>query len=155
MTPTNCTPYSIARNRYTLAISLSVALLLLTCATVHQVQAAEPAQDKAQAHAAHATHANNFTLAQSTPVDKLIVKLYPNSPLNMSVLRKALFEANPKVLTGNPQQRVKAGTVVVVPDHGQLVHSVLSPLAIAPKEAVEASPPASDIQTRKQWVRFP
>ena len=151
MTSSNCTPISIARNRNTLAFSLSVALLFLTCATFNRVQAAEPTQDQAP------VHVNHFTLAQSTPLDKLIVKLYPNSPLNMGVLRKALFEANPKVLTGNLQQRVKVGTVVVVPDHGQLVQSVLSPLAIAPKGNVEASPPASasDIQTRKQWVRVP
>jgi hypothetical protein len=73
----------------------------------------------------------------------------------MSVLRKALVDANPKVITGNPQQRVKAGTVIVVPDHGQLVKHVLTPHVPVAQEPPDQNPAASDYQSRKHWVRFP
>jgi phage tail protein X len=94
-------------------------------------------------------------VAQSTPVDKLIQKFYANSPLSASVLRKALVDANPKVITGNPQQRVKAGTVIVVPDHGEVVKHVLTPHVEAKQVILDQNPAASDNQSRKHWVRFP
>jgi Tfp pilus assembly protein FimV len=73
----------------------------------------------------------------------------------VSVLRKALVDANPKVITGNPQQRVKAGTVIVVPDHGQVVHQVLTPPVAAKQVILDQNPTASDYPSRKHWVRFP
>jgi Tfp pilus assembly protein FimV len=85
----------------------------------------------------------------------LIQKFYANSPLSTSVLRKALVDANPKVITGNPQQRVKAGTVIVVPDHGQIVNHVLTPNVVAKQVILDQNPAASDYQSRKHWVRFP
>mgnify|MGYP000061735071 FL=1 len=101
-----------------------------------------------------ATTSTNYTVSQSTPIDKLVQVVYANSPLTTAILRKSLVEANPKVITGNPQQRVKAGTTIVVPDHGQIVRSVLTPFA----PATETSDPgftARDYTVRKPWVRFP
>ena len=101
-----------------------------------------------------ATTSANYTVSQSTPIDKLVQVVYANSPLTTAILRKSLVEANPKVITGNPQQRVKAGTTIVVPDHGQIVRSVLIPFA----PATETSDPgftARDYTVRKPWVRFP
>jgi len=101
-----------------------------------------------------ATTSANYTVSQSTPIDKLVQIVYANSPLTTAILRKSLVEANPKVITGNPQQRVKAGTTIVVPDHGQIVRSVLTPFA----PATETSDPgftARDYTVRKPWVRFP
>ena len=101
-----------------------------------------------------ATTSANYTVSQSTPIDKLVQVVYANSPLTTAILRKSLVEANPKVITGNPQQRVKAGTTIVVPDHGQIVRSVLTPFA----PATETSDPgftARDYTVRKPWVRFP
>jgi Tfp pilus assembly protein FimV len=97
-------------------------------------------------------------VAQSTPIDKLIQTLYANSPLNTAVLRQALVEANPKVITGNPQQRLKAGTVVVVPEHIQIVRNTLMPIAApaaAPPENSDSGPTARDNTVRKPWVRYP
>ena len=121
-----------------------------SCLVVSPLNAAETPKE-----AATPAVSSSFTVAQSTPVDKLIQKFYANSPLSVSVLRKALVDANPKVITGNPQQRVKAGTVIVVPDHGQLVKHVLTPHVPAAQEPTEQNPAASDYQSRKHWVRFP
>ena len=101
-----------------------------------------------------ATTSANYTVSQSTPIDKLVQVVYANSPLTTAILRKSLVEANPKVITGNPQQRVKSGTTIVVPDHGQIVRSVLTPFV----PATETSDPgftARDYTVRKPWVRFP
>jgi Tfp pilus assembly protein FimV len=92
-------------------------------------------------------------VSQSTPVDKVVQKVYANSPLNIQVLRQALVDANPKVITGNPQQRVKAGTVLTIPDHGQVVRKVLTPLVAS--DTSESGPAARDYSARRQWVRFP
>lgn len=92
-------------------------------------------------------------VSESTPIDRLVQKIYANSPLNTALLRKALVDANPKVITGNPQQRIKAGTTIVVPDHGELVRTTLTPFAS--QETHENSAISRDYSTRKQWVRFP
>ena len=94
-------------------------------------------------------------MPQSTPIDRVIQTVYANSPLNIAVLRKVLVDANPKVITGNPQQRVKSGTVVMVPDHSEVVRVTLTPLSATAKDAQDNNPSARDFQARKQWVRFP
>jgi Tfp pilus assembly protein FimV len=140
------------RTQATAALTKSACIvaIALSCIVVSPLNAAET-EKEAVAKVADA----NFTVAQSTSVDKLIQKFYANSPLSTSVLRKALVDANPKVITGNPQQRVKAGTVIVVPDHGQIVNHVLTPNVVAKQVILEQNPAASDYQSRKHWVRFP
>jgi hypothetical protein len=96
------------------------------------------------------------TLDQSMAVDKLVQKFYPNSPIASSVLRKALQDANPKIISGNPQQRVKAGTTLAVPDHGHIAVAVLTPFAAAhTAKNSDPGPSARDAAVRKPWVRFP
>jgi len=94
-------------------------------------------------------------VAQSTSIDRVIQTVYANSPLNATVLRKVLADANPKVITGNPQQRVKAGTTIMVPDHGHVVKNILMPHMAAAPETQEPGPSVSESATRRQWVRFP
>jgi hypothetical protein len=96
-----------------------------------------------------------YKTTESIAIDRLVQKIYPNSPLNTAILRKALVDANPKVITGNPQQRVKAGTDIVVPDHAEVVRVTLMPFAAAAPEAQDNNPGARDYPARKQWVRFP
>jgi hypothetical protein len=97
-----------------------------------------------------------ITLDQSTPVDKLVQKFYPNSPIAISALRKALQDANPKIISGNPQQRVKAGTILVVPDHAQVATTLLAAISASPTaKSSDSGPSARDNAVRKQWVRFP
>ena len=121
-----------------------------SCLVVSPLYAAETTKE-----AATPAVSSNFTVAQSTSVDKLILKFYAKSPLSASVLRKALLDANPKVITGNPQQRVKASTVIVVPDHGEVVKHVLTPHVEAKQVILDQNPAASDYQSRKHWVRVP
>lgn len=126
----------------------SWTLTVLSCIWGAAAFAADtPAEGVAPAAAA-------YTVSQSTPIDKLVLKVYANSPLNTQVLRQALVDANPKVISGNPQQRVKAGTVVTVPDHAQVVRNALAPLAAA-SDNQEPGLVARDFQVRRQWVRFP
>lgn len=99
------------------------------------------------------TATTQHKVAESTAIDRLVQKIYANSPLNTAVLRKALVDANPKVITGNPQQRVKAGTTIVVPDHGELVRITLTPFAA--QDGLDHNSNSRDYSTRKQWVRFP
>ena len=97
-----------------------------------------------------------ITLGQSTPVDKLVQKFYPNSPIAISALRKALQDANPKIISGNSQQRVKAGTILVVPDHAQVATTLLAAISASPTaKSSDSGPSASDNAVRKPWVRFP
>ena len=128
-------------------VMLGWTMTALSCLWVAPASAADaPAEGSAPATAA-------YTVSQSTPVDKVVQKVYANSPLNIQVLRQALVDANPKVITGNPQQRVKAGTVLTIPDHGQVVRNVLTPLAAS--DTSESGPAARDYPARRQWVRFP
>lgn len=131
--------------------TLKVVCFLAASLATGNALASDPAEEKpAPAPTA------SYTVAQSTPIDKLIHTLYANSPLNVSVLRQALVEANPKVITGNPQQRVKGGTVMVVPDHGHIARKILSPIAApAPTDNSDSGPSARDYSVRKPWVRFP
>lgn len=116
-----------------------------------QSRAADASADKPES--APVVH---FTLDQSTAVDKLVQKFYPNSPIATSALRKALQDANPKIITGNPQQRVKAGTSLVVPDHAQVAGTLLAAIAPPPTaKSLDSGPSASDNAVRKPWVRFP
>ena len=132
---------------FTAAVMLGWAITALSCLWVAPASAADaPAEGAAPTKAA-------YTVSQSTPVDKVVQKVYANSPLNIQVLRQALVDANPKVITGNPQQRVKAGTVLTIPDHGLVVRNVLTPLAAS--ETSEPGPAARDYPARRQWVRFP
>ena len=140
------------RTQATAALTKSACIvaIALSCIVVSPLNAAET-EKEAVAKVADA----NFKVAQSSSVDKLIQKFYANSPFSTSVLRKALVDANPKVITGNPQQRLKAGTVIVVPDHGQIVNHVLTPNVVAKQVILDQNPAASDYQSRKHWVRFP
>lgn len=126
------------------------ALTALSCALASTALASVSPEEKPAAAALP-----TYTVAQSTPIDRVIQKVYANSPLNSAVLRKVLADANPKVITGHPQQRVKAGTTLMVPDHGHVVKNILAPHVAAAPETQEAGPSASEPSARRQWVRFP
>lgn len=122
----------------------------MSCLLASAVLASEPAADGT----APIKATTSFKVNQSTPIDKVVQTVYANSPLNTQLLRQALIDANPKIITGNPQQRVKAGTLINVPDHSQLVRSALTPFVPIP-ETTESSLVARDYTTRRPWVRFP
>ncbi len=128
--------------------SFAAAMALLWVCQVH-------AADTPVEQLTPATKVTQYKVPESTPIDRLVQKVYANSPLNTALLRKTLVDANPKVITGNPQQRVKAGTTIAVPDHSEVVRLTLAPFAAAAQEAHDNNPGARDSQARKQWVRFP
>jgi Tfp pilus assembly protein FimV len=145
----------ISSKRLTLLNITSTSSWLLVGAMACFISNRSHAAD-ASADSPPQTVAVQMTVEQSTPVDKLLQKIYPNSPIAVSVLRQALVEANPKVITGNPQQRVKAGAVLMVPDHAQVASKVLAPLvAEHTAKSFESGPSARDNAVRKPWVRFP
>jgi hypothetical protein len=139
----------------TVAARFSVLYILsaLLFALANTVYAAD-ANANADTQTPEAT-APKYKVAESISIDRLIQKIYANSPLNTAVLRKALVDANPKVITGNPQQRVKGGTVIMVPLEGEIIRSTLTPRSAGAQEAADNNPSARDHQARKQWVRFP
>ena len=123
----------------------------MSCFMATQSRAADPSAESPDPAAVL-----QVTLDQSMALDKLVQKFYPNSPIAIGVLRKVLQDANPNIISGNPQQRVKAGTTLAVPDHGHVASMVLAPLAAAhaPKNS-DSGPSARDNAVRKPWVRFP
>ena len=132
------------------AVVSCAVFFAVSCSVMFNAFAAEPSDEKPAEVAAP-----TYTVSQSTPIDKVIQTVYANSPLNVSVLRKVLVDANPKVITGNPQQRVKAGTTLTIPEHGQVLKNILSPHVAAVPETPEPGPSARDVSARRQWVRFP
>jgi phage tail protein X len=123
----------------------------MSCFMANPSRAADASADKPEA-----APVVLFVVNQSTAVDRLVQKFYPNSPIATSALRKALQDANPKIITGNPQQRVKAGTSLVVPDHAQVASTLLAAIAPPPTaKSLDSGPSASDNAVRKPWVRFP
>lgn len=139
----------------TVAARFSALYILsaLSFALANTVYAAD-ANANADAQTREAT-APKYKVTESISIDRLIQKIYANSPLNTAILRKALVDANPKVITGNPQQRVKGGTVIMVPLEGEIIRSTLTPRSAGAQEAADNNPSARDYQARKQWVRFP
>ena len=131
-------------------------------------QAASPsdapaALTKSAAPANYENGAPTYTTKKTITLDGLMKEVYLNSPLNASILNKALVGANPKLLNGKANQSIQRGTTVIIPNHTQLVAQILAPY-VPPPIAV-ASPPAeasnhfssqsSDPSSRRLWVRFP
>jgi len=125
-------------------------LAMLSCVMACNAWAAEPSEEKSAT-----ASAPTYTVPESTPIDKVIQKVYANSPLNVAVLRKVLVEANPKVISGNPQQRVKAGTTLAIPEHGQVLKNILSAHGAAVPDSPEYGPSAREASASRRWVRFP
>jgi len=148
---THAASYAPTMMKPTLVVARKIcAFAALTCALAGPAFASEPSEEKPVAAALP-----TYKVSQSTPIDRVIQTVYANSPLNTTVLRKVLVDANPKVITGNPQQRVKAGTTLMVPDHGEVVKNILKPHVAATPETQEPGPSARDASPRRQWVRFP
>lgn len=128
---------------------------IMTCALAPVFSTNALAADNPPEAQVAAVATPNYKVTESISIDRLIQKIYANSPLSVTVLRKVLVDANPKVITGNPQQRVKGGTAIVVPDHAEVVRSTLTPFIATAQDAADQNPTARDYQARKQWVRFP
>jgi hypothetical protein len=75
--------------------------------------------------------------------------------LNPAILRQAVADLNPKIVTGKPGQKFKPGTVITMPDHGQLVRSSLAPFATSTEYSARSGYSAGDPSSRRNWIRYP
>ena len=125
---------------------LAAALCALTLNASAATAAPEPS----------APAVTTYTTKAGDTVERLLKNAMPDSPLNPSLLRKALADANPNVVSGKAGQKFKPGTVINVPEHGTLVRSTLEAFAPPGSEGISRSGnSASDPASRRHWIRYP
>jgi hypothetical protein len=96
-----------------------------------------------------------YTTKSGDSIERLLLVGMPGSPLNPSILRQAVADLNPKIVTGKPGQKFKTGIVITMPDHGQLVRSNLAPFASSPEYSARSGNSAGDPSSRRNWIRYP
>jgi hypothetical protein len=97
-----------------------------------------------------------YTTKAGDTVERLLKNAMPDSPLNPGVLRKALADANPNVVTGKAGQKFKSGTVINLPEHSTLVRNTLETFVPPGSEGFSRSGnSASDPASRRHWIRYP
>ncbi len=125
---------------------LAAALCTLTLNASAATAAPEP----------NATAATTYTTKAGDTVERLLKNAMPDSPLNPGLLRKALAEANPNVVTGKAGQKFKAGTAINLPEHSTLVRNTLEAFVPPGSEGFSRSGnSASDPASRRHWIRYP
>ena len=125
--------------------------------------AAATTSSKPAAPANYVSGAPTYTAKKTITLDGLMKEVYPSSPLQASILNKALVSANPKLLTGKTNQSIQRGATLNIPNHTQLIVETLAPYAPPPPPMAVAPPPdanqygsqSSDPSSRRHWVRFP
>jgi Tfp pilus assembly protein FimV len=138
----------------------------LMCATVGSITlavpawAAGPATANAPGAAASAAHsaasatasgATAYTSKAGDTLNKIVHSHYKDSPLQASVLVKAVRQLNPTGLPAKADQRLKVGTALQLPSHVQVVRDTLQAVLPEGHAVTPNSPPLS----REHWVRFP
>lgn len=96
------------------------------------------------------------TVASGESLDRVIKKTLADSPLKIELVRQAFVQLNPQAFPDGRVARLKAGTVLQVPDSAQLLRQVLLPVlegAEAAAVARNGMPQAAD--DKRRWVRFP
>ena len=78
-------------------------------------------------------------------LDKVIRQTMSDSPLKVELLRKAYIQQNPQAFVKTSPPVLKAGVVLSVPNHDDLLR-----LYLRPRDGV-----LSDPNDRKNWVRYP
>ena len=97
------------------------------------------------------------TVAAGEGLDRVIQKTMADSPLKVELIRQAFIQLNPQAFPDGRAVRLRAGTVLQVPDAAQLLRSVLLPVLEGAEAAAVARngiiPQAAD--EKRRWVRFP
>jgi Tfp pilus assembly protein FimV len=129
---------------------LCITLFMLIAAfSAVRVHAAEPAQ---------ALPPSGYTVLRGDTLDRVIQKTMAGSPLKIEILRQAFADLNPQAFVNGKVARLKAGAVLQVPDHVQLLRATIMPvlgmtdISAASAEAQSSNTNASE---RRGWVRFP
>lgn len=98
----------------------------------------------------------SYTTKAGDTVERVLKNAMPDSPLNATVLRKALADANPQVVTGKAGQKFKTGSVIQLPDHALLVRNTLDSFAPPGSEnSYRSGYSANDPASRRHWIRYP
>ncbi len=141
-----CLVLAASRGRVFISVTL---FMLITAFIAGSVQAAEPAQ---------ALPATGYTVLRGDTLDRVIQKTMAGSPLKIEILRQAFADLNPQAFVNGKVARLKAGAVLQVPDHGQLLRATILPVlgvADLPVAPTEAQSPSTNASERRGWVRFP
>lgn len=133
------------------SLRLAAWLCALALSTASMAATASPAAGEPAVPAASA-----YTTKAGDTVERLLKNAMPDSPLNPGVLRKALADANPNVVTGKAGQKFKPGTVINLPEHSTLVRNTLETFVPPGSEGFSRSGnSASDPASRRHWIRYP
>jgi len=139
------------------ATDLPVTLLMaiLVFAAPQLAWAAAPATPSAQVSTATG---RSYTVMRGDTLDRVIQKTLSGSPLKIELLRKAYLELNPQAFIAADMTRLRAGALLQVPDHAQLLRSTILPM-LDGAEAAAASGDGrytnANASERRSWVRFP
>ncbi len=132
------------------ARTASAALILFTLAMAccaPRAWAAEPAPSST---------VRTYTVHRGETLDRVIQKAVPDSPLNVEILRKAFVDLNPQAFASGNTTRPRAGAVLQIPDHVQLLRASILPV-LEGAEAASVSGEGKNVSAseRRSWVRFP
>ena len=137
--------------------ALRITCLMAMVLSVGISRAAEPTPAAAlSASGQQAVAGQTYNVVRGDTLDRIIQTTLRNSPLKIELLRKAFVDLNPQAFVSGNVSRLRAGVVLQVPDHAQLLRSTVLPLLADTDAALvtgEArSPNASE---RRRWIRFP
>lgn len=135
-----------------------VSIMAATLMSIGLVHAAEPMSASAlSAQGPQVLTLQSYSVVRGDTLDRVIQKTLSNSPLKIELLRKAFVDLNPQAFVAGNVARLRAGVVLQVPDHAQLLRSTILPVlesAGAAPVLPSARPPNAN-DDRRNWVRFP
>jgi len=118
------------RTTFGTSLALVLAAVALWCGSV-AVWAAPPAQ--------------TYKVKPGDSLDKVIRQTMGESPLKVELLRKAYVQQNPQAFIKTSPPILRAGVVLAVPNHDDLLRQYLRP-----RDGMLYDP-----NDRKNWVRYP
>lgn len=134
------------------------AALRITClmAMVLSVGICRAAEPTPPAIGQQAVAGQTYNVVRGDTLDRIIQTTLRNSPLKIELLRKAFVDLNPQAFVSGNVSRLRAGVVLQVPDHAQLLRSTVLPLLTDTDAAlVTGEARSSNASERRRWIRFP
>jgi len=92
-----------------------------------------------------ASNAPTYRVKPGDTLDKVIRQTMSDSPLKVELLRRAYIQQNPQAFVKTSPPILRAGVVLAVPNHDDLLRQYLRP-----RDGV-----TSDPNDRRNWVRYP
>ena len=92
-----------------------------------------------------AAPAQTYRVKSGDTLDKVIRRTMADSPLKIELLRKAYIAQNPQAFVKTSPPVLRAGVVLSVPNHDDLLRQYLRP----------SDGMVSDPSERRHWVRYP